>query len=139
MQASSLLQDWRDLAERGQQLARRYKLEKPLSEMVIDLLKLDFNQFLSTNKTEYLRWLREHPKAMKRYSLARLEWLEDFTNQLAEYDDNTSPTLKFHVPKEVAELPWWEWYSRMRGWPPADFPPHLSWWVCLHNEYLRKR
>ena len=124
------------LVEDVQSLVKRHK-SLPPTEAEIDALKQDFSQSLTADAREIDKWLKTHP--LKEYPYARLEWLENFHMVLGETDDLSEDGPSFSVPASMQANSWWDWYAWLRGAPPADFPSHLSWWVCLHRKYLTIR
>lgn len=123
-----LAEQWEMLAEEARKLTRRWARRSLAFD--VKELKKDFGQSLTADAKEIDQWLKENK--VKGYSRARLEWIESFHMLVWETDEE----LKFRIPKQVEKYPWWEWYAWLRGDPPASFPSHLNWRVCLHRAFL---
>lgn len=109
-----------------------------LTQEMEHFLQQDFSQSLTKDAKELDQWIKSMPQAFQRYSLIRLEWIEAFHGVVGESDDLSEDGPSFRVPKAVEGHPWWEWYYYLRGMPPAAFPAHLNWRVCLHRFYLSR-
>lgn len=134
---SLVLEHFEELATDAERMIRghRFRIGEPLAPDVIAGLKPDFDESFGARSGEYIKLIRNNPHWFKGYGRKRLEWLEDFREALAEFDDSDEEGPSFRIPRQVVDYPWWQWYAAIRGEPPQDFPGHLSWIVCLHRLY----